>query len=628
MKMLCLERKRRPVVQAAPDHQQQALMGHQMQPLNAVLPNSSAAPMSWTASTIPLTVRPPQVNQVLPSFAAPVAQVAQLQWHHAPPNTTSTTPVAPVVQLHPCHPTVVTQIQTERPARQPQPKLTRMNQQQQDLRQSFHAHRGQQSSVATMQTGHPDRQNSQQSAGEVDWREDIFQKITSLKDAHLSELVEFEQAMRARVPQGKTNEQLEELPKEQVDQYKKAVNMMARIRCALSFLQIQKSNIPELVKDQFGKCQTALYSLLQFYRESKVHNGGNSVRLESQNYHEQPRVVNITGATDNSLQKHEEQPAAEAFPQSSENVLSGSPLAQQQNYSNHLASEAENVEVCHEAEAPVAVTLSSVTGDTEPFTGGACNQQIQQENPTDEAIPQLKQNVDPAGTSPAELEAEAEAETPVPVEAATTSALRSLASDMGTNLKRAFCHTMSGTMDGSSCVWSDDESSGESCYKRRKAQDGSLLDEIRAACSMLIGTNISISKDDTGDVSGTVIELCYNAVSLAPDLRAVIGASDIKTKLLAPDDYPWSSPVVHVSNGGPRSGLPGAVEVAFRHALGLLPEPRSIKRITEVWDSVARRVVSQFAYRLCGGTFDTRSEDYVYMLLSKFNRQVEELSCT
>jgi hypothetical protein len=35
------------------------------------------------------------------------------------------------------------------------------------------------------------------------------------------------------------------------------------------------------------------------------------------------------------------------------------------------------------------------------------------------------------------------------------AALRSLASDMGVNLKRAFGHTTSGTMGGSSCAWFD-----------------------------------------------------------------------------------------------------------------------------------------------------------------------------
>ncbi|KAM0862780.1 hypothetical protein ACQ4PT_045030 [Festuca glaucescens] len=633
-KMACFQQKRQPVERPASGHQQQAHMGHQMRPLNAVPANPSAAAMPRTASAVPLTVRPSHVQhiQAQPSFATPVAAA---QWHHAPRNTTSTTPVAPVVQqLHHRQTSAVTQVQTQCSARQnsmqqPRPQLTRMNEQQ-DLRQSYHTHGGQQSSAATMQIGHPEGQNRTQfghpqvqnnQQTSVDWREDMFQKITSLKDAHLSELMEFERALRASVPRSKTDEELKSLRKEQADQYKNAASVMTRISCVLGFLQLQKSSIPELAKDHFDKCQASLYGLLQFCRESKARIARKNAGLQSQNCHELPRVVNITGAgaTDNSLQKHEEQPAAEALPQYSQDVPAESPLAQQQNHSGHLAGEAENGEVHRVAEAPVAINLTPVTRDTAPFAGGTCCQEIQQEHPTEEeATLQLTQNVDPAGTSPAQQaeddSVKAEAETPVAVEAAKTplsmAALRRLASDMGVNLKRAFPHTTtSGTMDSSSCVWFEDEPSGESIYKRRKTRDGSLLDDIRATCSMLVETHIIIiSEDDTGGADGTVIELCYNGVSVGPDLklRAAIGASEISTKLLVPGDYPRSSPVVIHSDGEQRSGLPGVVDMAFRRALSLLPEPRSIEGMARAWDSVARRAVLQFVYRLRGGTFGSR----------------------
>ncbi|KAK1602668.1 hypothetical protein QYE76_016791 [Lolium multiflorum] len=631
-KMACFQQKRQPVERPASGHQQQTHMGHQMRPLNAVPANPSASAMPRTASAVPLAVRPSHVQhiQAQPSFATPVAAA---QWHHAPRNTTSTTPVTPVVQqLHPRHRTAVTQVQTQCPARhnstqQPRPQLMRMDHQQ-DLRQSYHTHGGQQSSAATMQIGHPEGHNTQQfghpqvqinqqSAVQVDWREDMFQKITSLKDAHLSELMEFERALRASVARSKTDEELKSLPKEQADQYKNASSVMTRISCVLGFLQLQKSSIPEHAKDHFDMCQASLYGLLQFYRKSNARNARRNARLQSQNCHELPRVVNITGAgaTDVTLQKHEEQPAAEALSQSSsQNVPAESPLAQHQNRSGQLAGEAENSEVHRVAEAPVAISLTPVTGDTPPFAGGTCCQEIQEHPTEQEATSQLTQNVDPAGTSPAQKaeddSVKAEAETPVAVEAAKTPlsmlALRRLASDMGVNLKRAFPHTTtSGTTDGSSCVWFDDEPSGESSCKRRKTQEVSLLDDIRATCSMLVETHIIIISEDHTD--GTVIELCYNGVSLGPDLklRAAIGASEISTKLLVPGDYPRSSPVIH-SDGEQRSGLPGVVDMAFRRALGLLPEPRSIEGMARAWDSVARRAVLQFVYRLTGGTFGSR----------------------
>jgi hypothetical protein len=435
----------------------------------------------------------------------------------------------------------------------------------------------------------------------------MFQKITSLKDAHLSELMEFEREMRARVPQCKTNEQVKSLPKEQADQYK-VENIMARIRCALRFLQLQKSNIPERAKGQFDNCQASLYSLLQIYRESKACNARKNAGLQSANCHELPGAVNITGATDNIQQTNEEQPAAEALAESSQNFPAEGPLAQQQNHSHHLAGDqAENGAVHRVAEASVASNLTPVTGDTAPFAGGTCYGQIQQEHAADEATSQLTHIVDPAGTSPAQqqthsahsagVEAEddsvkADAETPIAVQAAKTSlsptALPVLASDTGANLKRAFPHMTSGTMD-----------------KRRKTHYGSLPDEISATCRMLVETDITISEDNTGGAGGTVIKLWYNPVSLAPDFRAAIGASEISTKLFVPADYPQSSPVIHL-DGGQRSGLPGVVDMAFRRNLALLPEPRSIEEMARAWDSVGRTAVAHFAHRVGGGMFCTR----------------------
>jgi hypothetical protein len=209
--------------------------------------------------------------------------------------------------------------------------------------------------------------------------------------------------------------------------------------------------------------------------------------------------------------------------------------------------------------------------------------------------------------------ARAEAESPVDVEALikrgvnagrslSPATLHSLASDMGVNLKRAFRHTTS----DSSCVRFDEESSGKSGYKKQKTCYGTLLEEIRATYNMLVETEIRISEEDTGGADGTVIELCYNAVSLTADLSAAICASEITTKLLVPADYPQSSPMILGGEGGRRNGVPGVVDMAFRRALGLLPEPRSIEGMAKAWDSIVRRSVVQFAHRFGGGMFSTR----------------------
>ncbi|KAM3296853.1 hypothetical protein ACQJBY_038949 [Aegilops geniculata] len=652
IKMMTLQSKWQP---AASD--QQAHTGGQVRPLNAV-PAAAATmppPMQFRppqAQNMQITHKPSQQPPMAPlaqprpchptaaaqiqtqslsrhnnssgmctqQIQQPVARAAFIHQAHMPlkavtqfqsavPRTASTNrlpptdqgqnmginPIAPTVQLHPCHPTAVNQIQTQPMARhnssgmraqQPQTKLTSIDQQEMRVNQQpsyYQAHAGQQSNVAALQIGHSGGQTNQQFGHhpvEVDWREDMFQRITSLKVAHFSELVEFQRAIQARIPQRITNQQLESLPKEQADKYRKLVDTMAKIGSALSFLQLQKSNIPEAMKDQFDKHETFLYRILHFHRAMKD-------RLQNP-----PRAVNTIGATD-SQQKHQEQPAAETrFSQSSENVPATSPLVQQQENSHHLGGEeAVDDEVRHEAEAPVATNLTG--GSTAPFTGGSgtCSQEKQQEQPAYEAIPQLTQNVNPVETPPAQQQTN---------RSLSPAALRSLAQDMGVNLKRAFRHTMSG-----SCAWFD-ESSGESCNKRRKMH--ALRDEIRAAYSMVVETEIRITDDDTGGAEGAVvIELCYIPVSLTPDLRAAIDPSEMSTKLLVPADYPRSSPVLLGDDGGHRKGIAaGVLDVEFRRVLGQLPEPRSIKGIAQAWDACVRRAVVQFAHGLGGGTFSTR----------------------
>ncbi|KAI4978879.1 hypothetical protein ZWY2020_015632 [Hordeum vulgare] len=629
-------------------------MRGQMRPLHAVpVPAAAAAvPPQASPSTTSLPVRPPQ------------AQAQNMQINHKP---SQQHPMAPVAQLRPCHPNAAAQIQAQPLSRhnnstrmqQPvgfnhqahmplnaaavpqtastnwlpptntdqvqnmginpmagaqvqiqsmarhnssgmrtQPPHTmspRMNQEdfRVNQRQIYQAHGRRQSNVAASQiVGHFGGQNNQQFGHhpvEVDWREDMFQRITSLKRAHFSELVEFQRALRACAP------------KEQADKHQKVVDAMAKIGDALSFLQLQKGNIPDAMKDQFDKHEAFIYDIVRWCSLIKLRNAGKNVGLQLPS----PQVVHITGATD-CQQKLQEQPAAETLSsQSSENVPAAtSPLVQQQENSHQLAGEeAVDDVVRREAEVPVVTNLTG--GSTAPLTGGSgtCSQEKQQEHhPAHEAIPQLMQNANPAETPPAQQQTK---------RSLSPAELRSLAREMGVNLKRAFRHmrTPAGSIDDGDCMWFDEPSSVESCNKRRKTHDGALQDEITAAYSMLVETEIRITDDDhAGGADGAVvIELCYIPVSLTPELRAVVDPSEMSTKLLVPADYPRSSPVLLEDDDEQRKGIAaGVLDVEFRHAIGQLLEPRSIEGIAKAWDACVRRAVVQFAHGLGGGTFSTR----------------------
>uniref|UniRef100_A0ACD6AFK3 Uncharacterized protein n=1 Tax=Avena sativa TaxID=4498 RepID=A0ACD6AFK3_AVESA len=596
--MLSIQRKWQPAAaQAASDlGQQQAQTGrHQMRPVRAAAANSSAATTTpQTAPVNPPPVRPPQLqnthlrtNQTQPAKLPPVAP--------------------PVAQLH--QTVVLTQIQNS--SQKPQP---RMNQQQ-----SYQTHNGQHADVAVTQ------------AGRCGWTEE--RRAENHSDT----------SVQGEAEDNSVRGEAESLV---------ALNLpgdtapLTGTTCSQEMQQMHPADeaIPQLTQSIVEPAGTSPSPA-----EEQTH-GAHPVRVKTEDDSERVESERpVGGATDNGQQnRHEQHAAAEALSHSSQDAPSGTPPTQQQNHSDHhLGGEAEDSSVQGEAEPQVAINLP---GDTAPLAATTCSQEMQQGHLADEAIPQLTHSAEPAGTSRAQEQTHGahlvrvkteddsvrdESERPVGMEAAqiergvnalrslSPAAIRSLASDMGVNLKRAFPHTTPDTMDGSSSsrrMWFDGESSGNSCHKKRKTcgYDDSALDEIRATSNMLVETEIKILGDDTaGGADGTMIELSYNAVSLTPKLREIICASEISTKLLVHGDYPMSSPVIL---GEVKMGVPGVVDKAFRRNLVLLPEPMSIEGMAKVWDSIVRRVVVQFAHRLGGGTFSSRGGELLFSgLLHRFD---------
>ncbi|CAL5035805.1 unnamed protein product [Urochloa decumbens] len=166
------------------------------------------------------------------------------------------------------------------------------------------------------------------------------------------------------------------------------------------------------------------------------------------------------------------------------------------------------------------------------------------------------------------------------------------------------------------------EYSAERGTRRQKLQNAkdTLLDEINSANVTLLDTFISISDDNAtnGIVSsngGTLIEFCYTAISLAPDLESLFATSGMSivmpVKLLVPADYPRRSPVLVCDQGDEQmrkrfSEISGLADVAFRHTLYGLPEPMSVMDMARAWDASVRRAIVEFAQRHGGGTFSSR----------------------
>lgn len=283
--------------------------------------------------------------------------------------------------------------------------------------------RVQQANVAVMQNGHPGGQNknnqqyespptseiiTRNNAEEVEWREDLFQKITSLKDAHFTELMEYDRALDVC---DITNEQFESMPEKKADRCRKLQKIKGMIQTVLSFLQLQKGNIPKQAMGQLGKFQDIISGLRQFFRMERK-----KATIAARNCRELPHVASPAGTTApptsgmDTQHEHREVPAVETIssqPTQSSPTRS-TPLALEPNESNtaNLAGEAEDdgqAEMLGEAGAPVA--------DAATFTGGTCSQE---EHPADETvIPQMSQNVPPGGTYSQEEDQENTEDEPV-----------------------------------------------------------------------------------------------------------------------------------------------------------------------------------------------------------------------
>ncbi|VAH39871.1 unnamed protein product [Triticum turgidum subsp. durum] len=197
-------------------------------------------------------------------------------------------------------------------------------------------------------------------------------------------------------------------------------------------------------------------------------------------------------------------------------------------------------------------------------------------------------------------------------------------------MKQVFNHTESqsesqplGSMDGScmsfECGALDSGSNSEVNFKRQETQNASneaLLEEIKSINNTLIDTVVSISDNCGMDGisrcdGGTTIKLSYSAVSLSPTFKSFFATSEmclvLPVKLYVPADYPGSSPVLRNDEGDevPRknsSTISASADVAFRHALDGLLEPRSIEAMVRVWDASVRKAVTRFAERQGGGT--------------------------
>ncbi|KAL1218413.1 Mediator of RNA polymerase II transcription subunit 15a [Cardamine amara subsp. amara] len=157
--------------------------------------------------------------------------------------------------------------------------------------------------------------------------------------------------------------------------------------------------------------------------------------------------------------------------------------------------------------------------------------------------------------------------------------------------------------------------------KARTETEHALLVEIKEINQRLIDTVVEISDDE--DVSepsegatsskgceGTTVRFSFIAVSLSPALKAHFSSTQTSPiqplRLLVPCSYPNSSPSLLDKLPVETSKKNEDLMARFNVLLGSLSQPRSLKDIAKIWDACARTVICEYAQQFGGGTFSSK----------------------
>ncbi|KAB8094746.1 hypothetical protein EE612_022039 [Oryza sativa] len=296
-----------------------------------------------------------------------------------------------------------------------QHQLLRMKQQhmrgnqQQNFTQRNQILPAQQAHLGKMQIGHPAVQNNQQNvgmscqpmtppqcqvataqqsslgcdspqtlepiviAGEVDWREEIFQKIKSFKDAYLSEVLEYDQIVH--VPK-LTEEQLCSLPVENAEKLRRIRHVKKIIAIMLDLLNTQKSNVHKGMQNIFPIFQQYLGQLRLSISKSKARKTVAKIGCQSQNCSENSHIVNLGSNTapftcDARQQKQQEQVISAKTSRMEQAIMTRTPTPQQESHGCHLLG------VPSSCFSPKALQPSSTNTIEECFTPSPVTQTVQ-----------------------------------------------------------------------------------------------------------------------------------------------------------------------------------------------------------------------------------------------------------
>ncbi|ESQ35234.1 hypothetical protein EUTSA_v10006572mg [Eutrema salsugineum] len=107
-----------------------------------------------------------------------------------------------------------------------------------------------------------------ESANGVDWQEEVFQKIKTMKEAYLPDLNEIYQRVAVKLQQ-------DSLPQQQrSDQFEKLKQFKTMLERMIQFLSVSKSNIMPALKDKVAYYEKQIISFLNAHRPKKTAQQG------------------------------------------------------------------------------------------------------------------------------------------------------------------------------------------------------------------------------------------------------------------------------------------------------------------------------------------------------------------
>ncbi|XP_073226648.1 mediator of RNA polymerase II transcription subunit 15a-like [Cicer arietinum] len=463
---------------------------------------------------------------------------------------------------------------------------------------------------STTQTGQPSG---------VDWQEEVYQKMQTMKENYLPDMNEMCQKISLRLQQHDSNPQQ---PKsDQIEKLRAYKMMLERM---IAILQIPKNSILPSFREKLGSYEKQIVNLINSIRPRRSGSSLQpgqlppthvpSMQQSQSQTHQMPQVNQMSDINDMKMRQGMSVKPGVFQPHLTSDGAYGNALAATSGKST--------------AEQPLERLVRAVQSMSTKTLSAAVNDISSVVSMTDRI----------AGSAPGNGSRAAVGEDLVSITNCRLQA-RNFTTQDGSNgtkkIKRYISSrplknvSSAGSMNDSINQFSASEASQQkstasSNFTKPKAEvSHALLEEIRQINCRLIDTVVDICDEDVDPTiasvtaaegaEGTIVKCSFIPVALSPSLKchyASLQSPIQPLRLLVPQNYPNCSPIfldkLPVESCKGNADLTEKAKLKFSVALRSVSQPFSVKDIAKTWDSSARGAVSDYAQQFGGGTFSSK----------------------